>query len=285
MARLSSVGGPSGASLAAGGRHARDARRLSWPRRRTGEQVADDRHRRSAAQPRAPDRRGGGCGDGGRPAAGVPARRCAARDHASQGTRCGPLKRASTAASDPARRLGMAGSGLTMAAMPANGRRTVVPRWVQLVGLPLDRGRRLAGAVVVNHAVFMFVIAALIAILLNPIVRAFCAMRVPRGLSVLLVYLRAAFVLLGISVILGRSSPTSRRWRSTGSNSEFTSKTPHGVTPAEVKLHRPPALDRHVEPLSGSTCAPRASGCIHDVSSLDLQRYTGPGGVDRPGRS
>ena len=50
---------------------------------------------------------------------------------------------------------------------------------------------------IVNHAVFIFVIAALIAILLNPIVRAFCALRVPRGLSVLLVYLTAALVLLG----------------------------------------------------------------------------------------
>ena len=57
----------------------------------------------------------------------------------------------------------------------------LIPRWVQLVVLPLIVLGAWQVLVVVNHAVFIFVIAALIAILLNPIVRAFCAMRVPRG--------------------------------------------------------------------------------------------------------
>ena len=55
----------------------------------------------------------------------------------------------------------------------------LVPRWVQLVGLPLAIVGVWLLVSAVNHAVFVFVVAALIAILLNPIVRAFCALRIP----------------------------------------------------------------------------------------------------------
>ena len=57
----------------------------------------------------------------------------------------------------------------------------LVPRWVQLVGLPLAIVGVWLLVSAVNHAVFVFVVAALIAILLNPIVRAFCALRIPAG--------------------------------------------------------------------------------------------------------
>ena len=57
----------------------------------------------------------------------------------------------------------------------------LVPRWVQLVGLPLAIVGVWLLVSAVNHAVFVFVVAALIAILLNPIVRAFCALRIPRA--------------------------------------------------------------------------------------------------------
>ena len=72
--------------------------------------------------------------------------------------------------------------------LPVAPGKILVPRWVQLVGLPLAIVGVWLLVSAVNHAVFVFVVAALIAILLNPIVRAFCAMRIPRGMSVLLVY-------------------------------------------------------------------------------------------------
>ena len=72
-----------------------------------------------------------------------------------------------------------------MAAMPADGPgKIVIPRWIQLVGLPLVVVGTWLLVSAVNGAVFVFVVAALIAILLNPIVRAFCAVRIPRGISV-----------------------------------------------------------------------------------------------------
>src|SRR5689334_19100328 len=78
-------------------------------------------------------------------------------------------------------------AAVTMAAMPANGPgNIVIPRWIQLVGLPLVVVGGWVFVSAVTGAVFVFVVAALIAILLNPIVRAFCAVRIPRGLSVLL---------------------------------------------------------------------------------------------------
>jgi predicted PurR-regulated permease PerM len=71
-----------------------------------------------------------------------------------------------------------------------------IPRWIQLVGLPLVL--LLAWAVVgaVRHAVFLFLVAALIALLLNPLVRGLSRARIPRGLGIALVYLTFAAVLV-----------------------------------------------------------------------------------------
>lgn len=160
-----------------------------------------------------------------------------------------------------------------MAELP-HRKEIVVPRWVQVVGLPLIVIGTWQVLLVVNHAVFIFVIAALIAILLNPIVRAFCALRVPRGLSVLLVYLTAALVLLGVIVILGTLVTNESQVAIDRVDAEFTSKTPQGLTPAEVKLAR---LQHWIDTSSPYQFDIRTPGerVVHDVSSLDLQQYTG----------
>ena len=67
--------------------------------------------------------------------------------------------------------------------MPPNGPgNIVIPRWIQLVGLPLVVVGAWVFVSAVTGAVFVFVVAALIAILLNPIVRAFCALRIKRNI-------------------------------------------------------------------------------------------------------
>src|SRR4051812_47478729 len=73
--------------------------------------------------------------------------------------------------------------------------RIEIPRWIQLVGLPLLilLGWVVAGAV--RHAVFLFLVALLIALLLNPLVRALGRVWIPRGLAVAIVYLAFAAVL------------------------------------------------------------------------------------------
>src|SRR4051812_49807576 len=70
--------------------------------------------------------------------------------------------------------------------------RIEIPRWIQLVGLPLLLLLAWAVAGAVRHAVFVFLVAALVALLLNPLVRRVEAVPrgpVPRGLAVAVVYL------------------------------------------------------------------------------------------------
>jgi putative heme transporter len=77
--------------------------------------------------------------------------------------------------------------------------RIEVPRWVQLVGLPLLLLFAWAVAGAVRHVVFIFLVALLIALLLNPLVRGLGKVWIPRGLAVAIVYLCfAAVVALAI---------------------------------------------------------------------------------------
>jgi predicted PurR-regulated permease PerM len=71
----------------------------------------------------------------------------------------------------------------------------VIPRWVQLVGLPLLLLLIWVLAGAVRHVVFIFLVALLIALLLNPLVRGLGRVWIPRGLAVAIVYVTFAAVL------------------------------------------------------------------------------------------
>jgi predicted PurR-regulated permease PerM len=76
-----------------------------------------------------------------------------------------------------------------------------IPRWIQLVGLPVLLILAWVVAGRVFHVVFLFLVASLVALLFNPIVRMISSVRVgrfriPRGLSVALVYLSFAAALI-----------------------------------------------------------------------------------------
>jgi predicted PurR-regulated permease PerM len=83
--------------------------------------------------------------------------------------------------------------------------RIQVPRWIQLVGLPLLLLFVWVVLGAVRHAVFLFIVAALIALLVDPIVRGFVRFRVPRGLSIAIVYLSFAAALVAIILAVGAS--------------------------------------------------------------------------------
>jgi predicted PurR-regulated permease PerM len=78
----------------------------------------------------------------------------------------------------------------------------VVPRWIQAVVLPLA----IVGAYLLVKAAgpvaLIFVVAALIALLLNPFVVMLQRARIPRGLAVLCVYLALIVVLASIVALL-----------------------------------------------------------------------------------
>jgi predicted PurR-regulated permease PerM len=94
--------------------------------------------------------------------------------------------------------------------------RLVVPRWIQLVGLPLVLAGLWIVAGAVRHVVFLFLVAGLIALLLNPLVRGLGRAWIPRGLAVALVYLSfaAAVGLAGIAlstVVVDQTKSASNR--------------------------------------------------------------------------
>jgi predicted PurR-regulated permease PerM len=79
---------------------------------------------------------------------------------------------------------------------------TVVPRWIQLVLLPIAL---LASWVVIRAAgkvVVMFIVAAIIALVLNPLVNALQRAHVRRGLAVLTVYLGFFIALAALGYLL-----------------------------------------------------------------------------------
>src|SRR4051812_6552431 len=86
----------------------------------------------------------------------------------------------------PSRRRRASGAGSSIGSV---AQKLVIPRWIQLVGLPLVLVGLWVVAGAVRHVVFLFLVAALIALLLNPLVRTFGRVWIPRGFAVALVYL------------------------------------------------------------------------------------------------
>jgi predicted PurR-regulated permease PerM len=102
---------------------------------------------------------------------------------------------------------------------PAAGRppRVEIPRWIQLVGLPLLLLFGWVLATTAGHAVVVFLVAALIALLLDPLVRALDRLHIRRGISVTIVYLSFAVILfVGIvaigSVVVGQTKTAADRF-------------------------------------------------------------------------
>src|SRR6476661_5918303 len=90
-----------------------------------------------------------------------------------------------------------------MAGPPAGAARLQIPRWIQLVGLPLVLLLLWVVAGAARHVVFLFLVAALIAFLLNPLVRNLTRVWIPRGFGVAIVYVSFLAILLAAIIALG----------------------------------------------------------------------------------
>jgi predicted PurR-regulated permease PerM len=106
--------------------------------------------------------------------------------------------------------------------------RAVIPRWIQLVVLPLAviavwELAKLAGKVVV-----IFIVAGLIALILNPAVAFLQRRRLPRGLAVLAVYLGFFISLGGIGFLV--ANPISTQVQ------KFANNLPHLVDEANKQI-------------------------------------------------
>jgi predicted PurR-regulated permease PerM len=176
------------------------------------------------------------------------------------------------AASNPARK---AGAVATIEAVTAPApRKTEIPRWVQLVGLPLAVIGAWQLVSAVNHAVFIFVVAALIAILLNPIVRAFCALRIPRALAVFLVYGLFAVALSGLVVVAATVLTDQVRASASVVQDEFEPRAGTDRTPADQKVDQLQSwLDRHG--LKSVEVRKLADDAIQKIRDFDLESHSG----------
>src|SRR6201997_2241745 len=99
---------------------------------------------------------------------------------------------------------------------PSGSVRIEIPRWAQLALLPLLLLLVWAVAGAVRHVLFLFLVALLIALLLNPLVRGLGRARIPRGPAVAFVYLAfAAVVALAIlalaTVVVQQTRSASHR--------------------------------------------------------------------------
>src|SRR5690349_4336855 len=78
----------------------------------------------------------------------------------------------------------------------------VVPRWIQLVLLPLAILGLWALARAAGSILLILIIASVIALILNPLVKLIERGRIHRGLAIFLVYLAGFGILAGIIVVL-----------------------------------------------------------------------------------
>lgn len=86
-----------------------------------------------------------------------------------------------------------------------------IPRWAQLVLIPVAIFLALYFGRAASHAVFVFLMSTIVALLLNPVVLAFRRIKCPRWLAVPVVYL--AFVAIVVIIIIFLGPPLVRQFQ------------------------------------------------------------------------
>jgi predicted PurR-regulated permease PerM len=149
-----------------------------------------------------------------------------------------------------------------------------VPRWVQLVGLPLFVLLVWVLATRVIHVVFLFVVAALVALLLDPLTRALQRVRLSRGISVALVYLAFLAALALIIFAIATAVVTQTKTAANRFNDYFTH--PHAVsgrTSAYLDVDRLQRwLNRHH--LKSIQVEQRGHRLVRQIQRRDVGKYT-----------
>jgi predicted PurR-regulated permease PerM len=152
--------------------------------------------------------------------------------------------------------------------------RIEIPRWIQLVGLPLLLVLAWVIVAATGHVVFVFGVAALVALLLDPIARALQRLRLPRGLSVAVVYLSflAALGLVIFAVatsVAGETTTAANRL-----NSYFTDvRAGTGQTAADRDVNRLQRwLDTHH--LQSMRIEQRGHRLVRQIRQRDIGKYT-----------
>jgi predicted PurR-regulated permease PerM len=161
-----------------------------------------------------------------------------------------------------------------MAAMPGGATKIEIPRWIQLVGLPLLLLLLWVIAGAARHVVFLFLVAALVALLLNPLVRGLGRVWIPRGFAVAIVYLSFAAA-LGLAVV-ALATVVVNQTRNSADRVDAYFTTEHGQsrqTHAERDLDRLQLwLDRHH--LRQIKIRKQGHEFLNNIGTKDAQKYT-----------
>ncbi len=149
-----------------------------------------------------------------------------------------------------------------------------IPRWIQLVALPLLVFFAWVLAQAVGHTIFLFLIATLIALLLDPIVLTLEAVRIRRGFAVALVYITFAAALIFILIALGTVVVTQTKTAAVRVNAYFThSNGQTSLTPADHDVDRLQLwLDHHH--LASIKVEKSGHRLIQRIRKRDVGRYT-----------
>jgi len=158
--------------------------------------------------------------------------------------------------------------------MPARAAKMEIPRWIQLVGLPILLLLLWVVAGAVRHVVFLFLVALLIALLLSPLVSIVQRVRIPRGFAVALVYLVFAVVLIAAIGALGTVLVSETKTAAKRVDSYFTDVSGRtGQVDADRDVDRLQAwLDTHN--LGSIHVRKRGHDLVRDIRKHDVGKYT-----------
>ncbi len=134
----------------------------------------------------------------------------------------------------------------TILRMAGPGPTIQIPRWIQLVVLPVVLLVAFLLAAKLGHVLFLFLTAAVIAFTLNPLVRDLTRLKVPRGPSVFIVYTIFMAVVVALLIAIGVVAFDQARHAADRIDEYVTDELDTGQTAAELDLDRLQAwLDDH----------------------------------------
>ncbi len=161
-----------------------------------------------------------------------------------------------------------------MARMPGRATTIQVPRWIQLVGLPLLLVGLWVVAGAVRQVLFLFLVAGLVAILLSPLVRGVTRAKIPRGFAVALVYLSFLTAVIVAIVALATVVVSHTRTAANRVDTYFTVR--HGQThqtDADRDVDRLQIwLDGHG--LKSIKARDRGHRLVRQIREKDVGKYT-----------
>jgi predicted PurR-regulated permease PerM len=160
------------------------------------------------------------------------------------------------------------------------GPKILIPRWIQLVGLPLLLLFLWVVAGAVKHVLFLFIVALLIALFFDPLVRAFHHARVPRGFAVGVVYIVTVLVVIAALAGAGTVIVTQSKKAANTFNDYFNKVHVYQVNGKSVtETNADRDVDRlqhwlNTHSLSGIHVQKQGHDLVKKIRKHDVGKYT-----------